>query len=88
MITFKEALKDLRNRMMKQLGETVWTIERVTPMNRWEVEEFQGKGVKKRNLMKALTKDLKERMENIEAIDKILRGGKIIEKYSKKVDPT
>lgn len=87
MITFKEALKDLRDRMMKQLAETVWTIERLTPMNRWEVEAFQGKGVVKKKLMKDLTKELKERIENIEVIDKILNGGEIIEKYSKRIDP-
>lgn len=72
MINLKEAFENLHDRMLKQLAETMWTIERVSPMNQKEVEEFQGKAVKKK-LMKSLKQELKERQENLKVIEKILQ---------------
>lgn len=73
MITLKEAFENLHDRMMKQLAETIWTMERIKPMNQKEVEKFQGKTVKKNLLLKSLKQELKERTENLESIKKIIK---------------
>ena len=73
MITLKEAFENLHDRIMKQIAETIWTIERVKPMSQEEAEKFQGKAVKKNLLLKSLKEELKERNENLETIKKIIK---------------
>lgn len=72
MITLKEAFENLHDRMQKQIAETIWTIERVKPMSQKEVEEFQGKSVKKKLLEKSLKQELKERQDNIKVLERML----------------
>jgi len=71
-ITLKEGFIDLYNRMQKQFAETAWTIERVKPMSQKEIEEFQGKVVKKK-LLNRLKKELEERQKNLKVLEKILQ---------------
>ena len=73
MITLKQAFEDLYDRMQKQIAETLWNIERVKPMSQKEVNEFQGKGVKKDLLLKNLEKELKERKDNLKVVGKMLQ---------------
>lgn len=72
MISLKEAFEDLHDRMLKQLAETMWTIDRIKPMSQKEVEEFQGKSVQKKLLMKSLKKELKERQGNLKVLEQRL----------------
>lgn len=73
MITLKEAFEDFHDRLIKQVAETLWNIERVRPMNQKEVEKFQGKGVIKHKLLVDLTLELRERRKNIEVLDEIIK---------------
>lgn len=74
LLTFKEAFEDLHNRMQKQLAETIWTIERIKPMDQQAVEIFQGKGVKKKMLMKELEIEKETRKGNLKVISEILKN--------------
>lgn len=73
MITLKEAFENLHDRIQKQIAETMWTIERIKPMSQKEVEEWQGKTVKKKLLQKNLNQELKERQGNLKTLEKILQ---------------
>lgn len=73
MINLHEAFESLHDRMLKQVAETMWTIERINPMSQKETEEFQGDAVKKKLLMKSLKKELEERQENLKVVEKILQ---------------
>ncbi len=76
MLTLKQAFEDLYDRMQKQRAETIWTIERIKPMSQKEVEEFQGKAVKKDSILKSLEKELKEREDNLTVV------GRLLQKYN------
>lgn len=99
MITLKEAFEDLRDRMMKQLGETGWEIVRVKPMNTKknieihdvfgnkkmisEVEKFQGEGAIKKFVLEKLKDELRERIKNLIVLDEMIE---IEKKLRKKLD--
>lgn len=72
MITLKEAFLELHDRLMSQLAETIWTINRVKSMTQKEVEKFQGKGVIKGKLLVDLASEKKEREGNIKVIKEII----------------
>ena len=74
MMTLKEAFENLYDRMLKQVAETMWTIERINPLSQKETEEFQGKTVKKKLLMKSLKQELKERQENLRVLEKMIKN--------------
>jgi hypothetical protein len=73
LISLADAFVDLYTRTQKQLAETIWTIERIKPMSQKEVEEFQGKTVKKGLLMKDLQRELKERKENLKVVLELIK---------------
>lgn len=71
-ITNKEAMIDLANRLVKQKVETLWTIERIKPLDKKQFEKFQGAGANKEKILASLEKELKEREENIKVINKMI----------------
>jgi len=73
MITLKEAFEDLHDRLMKQVAEKMWEIERVEPLEGDEFYDFVGAGVVKNKLMKKLKRELKELQGNLEVIKKIIK---------------
>ena len=73
-ITFKQAMESLGDRMQKQMAETFWSIERIRPMNKKQLETFQGKGAKKKLVLQKLLAEYEERQDNLRVIKNILTG--------------
>lgn len=72
-ITLNEGFVNLHNKMIAQVVETLWSMERIRPMDQTEFEEWQGKSAKKEKVEKALIKELKEREKNLEVINEIIK---------------
>ena len=73
MAKIKDAYLRLHDKMMNQLAETIWLIERVKPLSQEETEKLQGKGVIKEKLLKDLEFERKEREKNIKVLEKIMK---------------
>ena len=75
MITLKEAFEDLRDRMLKQVAEKIWEIERVKRIKDKSDEwyDFAGTGAVKEKVLVKLEKELREREKNLEILKEIIK---------------
>ncbi len=76
MITLKEAYEDLGNRMMKQIAEASWELERIKGIKEGsgEWKKFTGGHAKKKELIKSIEADIKERKKNLEVLKKLVKA--------------
>ncbi len=72
-ITLQEAFEDLHDRMMKQIAEKVWEIERIIPLKGKAFEEFAGSGAKKNKYLLKLKIELRERQTNLDILIEIIK---------------
>jgi len=75
MITLKEAFEDLRDRMLKQVAEKIWEIERVKRIKDKSDEwyDFAGPGAIKEKVLAKLERELKEREKNLKVLEEIIK---------------
>jgi len=74
MITLKEAFEDLHDRMLKQVAEKMWEIERVKGLKGDALIHFAGAGTVKKKLLSQLTDELEEREGNLETLKRIIKN--------------
>ena len=75
MITLKEAFEDLRDRMLKQVAEKIWEIERVKRIKDKSDEwyDFAGPGAIKEKVLAKSKRELKERKKNLKVLEEIIK---------------
>ena len=74
-ISLKEGFIDLRNRMILQICEKIWEIERVKRIKDKSDEwyDFAGPGAIKKKILDKLERELKEREKNLEVLIEIIK---------------
>jgi len=74
-MTLKEAFQNLHDRMMLQLAEKIWEIERVKALKDKSKEwyEFVGPGAIKEKVLAKLEREKKEREENLRVLEEIIK---------------
>jgi len=74
-MTIKEAFQNLHDRMILQLAEKIWEIERVKQLKDKSAEwyEFAGPGAIKKKVLDKLEREKKEREENLRVLEEIIK---------------